>query len=113
MRPVMSDQIIYKKEVYSMPPLKNGIISIFEILGITGSLIVSVSVLPQIIKTYRTKKADDLSLLYLGILITGMVMITLYSVYVRNLIFTLGNIWSVASTGILIVLCYRYRNSAG
>lgn len=93
-----------------MSPLRNGIISIFEILGITGSLIVSASVIPQIIKTYKTKKADDLSILYLGILTTGMVMITLYSLYVGNLIFILGNIWSVASTGILIVLCYRYRN---
>jgi MtN3 and saliva related transmembrane protein len=83
----------------------------FEILGIAGSLIVSVSVLPQIIKTYRTKKANDLSLLYLGILMTGLVMITLYSLHVGNLIFIFGNIWSVASTGILIVLCYRYRNS--
>jgi hypothetical protein len=42
---------------------------------------------------------------------TGMVMITLYSVYVGNLVFIFGNIWSVVSTGILIVLCYRYRNS--
>jgi MtN3 and saliva related transmembrane protein len=83
----------------------------FEILGITGSLIVSISVLPQIIKTYRTKKASDLSLLYLGILMTGLAMITLYSLYVGNLIFIFGNIWSVASTGLLIVLCYRYRNS--
>jgi MtN3 and saliva related transmembrane protein len=83
----------------------------FEILGITGSLIVSVSVLPQIIKTYRTKKANDLSILYLGILMTGLVMITLYSVYVGNLVFIFGNLWSVASTGILIVLCYRYKDS--
>jgi len=96
-----------------MPSSKNGMISIFEILGITGSLIVSVSVLPQIIKTFRTKKAKDLSILYLGILMTGMVMIALYSIHVGNLIFILGNIWSVASTGILIILCYRYRDSSG
>ena len=94
-----------------MSPSRNGIIPIFEILGITGSLIVSVSVIPQIIKTYRTKKANDLSILYLGILMTGMVMITLYSVYVGNLVFIFGNIWSVASTGVLMILCYRYRNS--
>lgn len=85
----------------------------FELLGITGSLIVSVSVIPQIVKTYRTKKTNDLSVLYLGILMTGIVMVTLYSIYVGNLIFIFGNIWSSGSTGILIVLCYRYRNSEG
>jgi MtN3 and saliva related transmembrane protein len=74
-------------------------------------LIVSVSVIPQIIKTYRTKKANDLSILYLDILMTGMVMITLYSLYVGNLVFIFGNIWSVASTGVLMILCYRYRHS--
>ena len=83
----------------------------FEILGITGSLIVSVSVIPQIIKTYRTRKANDLSMLYLGILMTGFIMLTAYSIYVGNLIFIFGNIWSTGSTGILIALCYGCRNS--
>jgi len=94
-----------------MSLLRNGIIPLFEILGITGSLIVSVSVIPQIIKTYKTKKANDLSLLYIVILMTGFVMITLYSIHVGNLIFIFGNIWSTVSTGILIALCYRYRHS--
>ncbi|MEN6432210.1 MAG: PQ-loop repeat-containing protein [Smithella sp.] len=47
----------------------------FQILGITGSLIMCASSVPQIIKTYRMKCADNLSGSYLLILITGMLLI--------------------------------------
>ena len=36
--------------------------NLFELLGVTGSLIVCGSVIPQIVRTYRTKSAHDLSI---------------------------------------------------
>ncbi len=83
---------------------------IFETLGTTGSIVVCVSAIPQILKTYRTKSADDLSILYLGILMFGMTLLQLYSVYVKDFVFIFGNTLSVSSTGILIVLCFKYKN---
>ena len=82
----------------------------FEILGITGSLIMCVSVVPQIIKTYRTRCSDGLSISYLIILMTGMSMIMLYALYVKDMVFIFGNGLALLLTGILVVLWYRYRN---
>ncbi len=83
---------------------------IFETLGTTGSMVVCASAIPQIVKTYKTKSADDLSILYLGILMFGMGLLQLYSLYVKDFVFILGNTLSVSSTGILIVLCFKYKN---
>lgn len=82
---------------------------IFEFMGTMGSVIVCISSLPQIIKTYRTKRADDFSIIYLTSLMVGMVMITGYSVFVSDPVFIFGNGLSLLSTGLLIVLWFRYR----
>lgn len=81
----------------------------FEIMGTIGSLIICISALPQIIKTYRTKKADDISISYLIILMSGMALMMIYSLHVGDLVFIFGNALSVLTTGILIFLCLRYR----
>lgn len=81
---------------------------VFEFLGITGSLIICGSVIPQVIRTYRTKSARDLSIAYLVTLMTGIIMLTLYSVYIRDLVFIFGNVLSILSIGILIGLWKRY-----
>ena len=82
----------------------------FEIVGTIGSLIICISALPQIVKTYRTKKADDLSISYLIILMLGMALMMIYSLHIRDPIFIFGNSLSVLSTGVLIFLCLRYRS---
>jgi len=82
---------------------------IFQTLGTTGSLVVCASAIPQIVKTYRTKSADDLSILYLGILMFGMALLQSYSLYVGDFVFIFGNTLSVSSTGILIALWFRYK----
>jgi len=81
----------------------------FEILGITGSLIMCVSVIPQIMKTYRTRCSDGLSISYLIILMTGMSMIMLYALYVKDMVFIFGNGLALLLMGILITLCFRFR----
>jgi MtN3 and saliva related transmembrane protein len=82
--------------------------NIFEMMGTTGSLIMCASAVPQIWKTYRTKCTDGLSGSYLGILMLGMSLIMVYALYVKNVVFILGNGLSLALTGILIGLWFRY-----
>jgi MtN3 and saliva related transmembrane protein len=83
---------------------------LFELLGVTGSLIVCGSVIPQIIRTYRTKSARDLSIAYLTTLMTGMLMLMAYSVHIRDFVFIFGNVLSILSIGTLIGLWRKYRH---
>lgn len=82
----------------------------FEMMGAIGSLVICISSLPQIVKTYRTKKANDLSISYLIILMFGMTLMMIYSLHIGDPIFIFGNSLSVLSTGVLIFLCFWYRS---
>jgi MtN3 and saliva related transmembrane protein len=81
-------------------------------MGTTGSLIMSASSVPQIWKTYSTKCTDGLSGSYLAILMLGMSLIQIYAMYVNNIVIIFGNSLSLALTGILIGLWFRYRGKA-
>jgi MtN3 and saliva related transmembrane protein len=83
-------------------------LTIFELLGITGSLIICASIIPQVIKTYRTKSARDLSITYLMTLMIGIILLTVYSIYVRDLVFIFGNTLSLLSVALLMMLWKRY-----
>ena len=82
---------------------------IFEILGTTGSLILCASAIPQIVKTYRTKSSDDLSIMYLAILMLGLMLLMVYSIYVRDFVFIFGNTLALSSTGVMILFWFKYR----
>jgi MtN3 and saliva related transmembrane protein len=82
--------------------------TIFEFLGITGSLIICASIIPQVIKTYRTKSARDLSITYLSALMTGIVLLMIYSIYIGDMVFIFGNTLSMLSVSLLMILWKRY-----
>ena len=81
-----------------------------ETIGTLGSVIICSSAVPQIIKTYRTKSSKDLSVFYLYVLLTGMIFMEIYSIYIWNWIFIVGNSLSIAMTGVMILFWYRYCN---
>jgi len=82
---------------------------IFKTLGITGSMIICVSAIPQIVKTHRTKSSDDLSIMYLSTLMFGLALLQSYSFYVRDFVFIFGNSLSILLTGTMIALWFRYK----
>ncbi len=85
--------------------------NIFQIMGTTGSLIMCASSIPQIVKTYRMKCADNLSGSYLAILMLGMTLILFYALHVKDIVFIMGNSISLTLTTILIVLRHKYNTS--
>lgn len=94
---------LFKREVNFM----------FEVVGILGSLIVCISACPQIAKTWKTKKANDLSIYYLLSLMIGILMITIYSIRLADVIFIFANTLSILSTGILIVFWFYFGKKSG
>ena len=82
---------------------------IFEILGTAGSLILCASAIPQIVKTNRIKSSGDLSIIYLATLMLGLMMLMVYSIYVRDFVFIFGNTLALSSTGVMILFWFKYR----
>ncbi len=80
-----------------------------EIVGITAGVFTSVSLLPQLIKLLKTKKAEDLSLFYLAMLLTGLALWVWYGVLRDDppIIFT--NSFSLLLNVTIIILGIKYK----
>jgi len=57
----------------------------FEIIGIAAGILTTVSFIPQIVKGYRTKNLEGVSLLMYLILTSGFSMWLLYGILIKAL----------------------------
>lgn len=80
-----------------------------EMLGYMGGVLVTISLLPQVIKSYRTKSTKDISIVYTLILITGLVLWISYAIL--NKIVPLGVFASIELliTTSLFILKLTYK----
>ena len=54
-----------------------------DFVGVVGGMIISLSLVPQLYKTYRMKNATNISYTYQTIYIVGCTMINIYALYTR------------------------------
>lgn len=77
-------------------------------IGLVAGFLTSIAVLPQVVRTWRTKHARDISIWQPLILITGMVLWLLYGILLGDSPLILANAFSVACYLILIGLKLNY-----
>lgn len=82
-----------------------------EIVGLAAGICTSVSLLPQLFKLLKHKKAEDISLFYLIILFIGLGMWIWYGVLREDLPIIVTNGFSLVINGIVIVLGIRYKRA--
>lgn len=80
-----------------------------EIVGISAGICTSISLLPQVIKLLKHKKAEDISLFYLIILFIGLALWIWYGFLREDLPIIVTNGFSLILNGIIIVLGVRYK----
>lgn len=85
------------------------IMAFVDVIGILASFLVVSAFVPQIAKSYRTKKMDDVSYYLMGILIASAISWMIYG-YLRNDYIIIG-----VNTGVfllnLILALMKYRYS--
>lgn len=87
--------------------LKN--IDFITILGFAAGLLTSVSMLPQLIKTYQQKKAEEVSLFMLIILISGISLWIWYGLKKNDYPIIITNSISLIINIILIYFRNKYK----
>jgi MtN3 and saliva related transmembrane protein len=80
-----------------------------EIVGIFAGICTSISLLPQVIKLLKHKKAEDISLFYLIILFIGLALWIWYGFLREDLPIIVTNGFSLILNGIIIVLGVRFK----
>lgn len=82
-----------------------------DILGIVAGVLTSISMIPQLIKVIREKNVEDISLVMLLILISGLSLWVWYGFKKEELPIILSNAFAVL-VNISLLVCYMlYRKS--
>jgi MtN3 and saliva related transmembrane protein len=82
-----------------------------EIIGIGAGICTAISLLPQLIKLLRTKKAEDISLFYLAILLTGLGLWVWYGFLRQDTPLIVTNSFSFLLNLFLIIVGVRYKHN--
>lgn len=73
-----------------------------DIIGLTAAMLTSLAFLPQAIKTYKSKSAEDLSLSMFLIFITGLILWLTYGLLKNDLPIILSNIITLILAGSIL-----------
>lgn len=80
-----------------------------EIIGIGAGTLTAISLIPQTVKLIKEKKAKDISLFYLVILLAGLAMWIWYGWVKNDLPILVTNIFSMIVNITTLVLGIRYK----
>lgn len=80
-----------------------------DILGIVAGICTSSSILPQIIKTLKKKKAEEVSIFMFIVLMTGNALWIYYRFVKSDIAIISTNFFALALNIVMIVLKFRYR----
>ncbi|MEH2223985.1 SemiSWEET transporter [Nostoc sp.] len=79
------------------------------ILGLAAATITTISFLPQMLKTWQTKSAKDVSLVTLITFISGVFLWLIYGIYLQSLPIILANAVTLIFNLIILWLKIKYR----
>lgn len=68
-----------------------------ELLGFLAGLLTTVSFLPQVVKSLRTRSMEDFNLLFIALMLVGLALWTVYG-------FMLGQLPLIVANGVTIAL---------
>jgi|EP01083_Nonionella_stella_P100998 MtN3 and saliva related transmembrane protein len=85
--------------------------AIIDILGMVGGMIISLSLIPQVYKTYQTKDASSISYTYQFIYIIGCTLINIYAIYTKLWIIYVPCIIEQIMIVMLTIMKVRYASS--
>jgi MtN3 and saliva related transmembrane protein len=79
-----------------------------EYLGYVAAVCTTVSFLPQAFKIMRSKKTNDISLIMYSLLVVGVILWTIYGIYLNDWSLIIAN--SITSISATIVLVFKIKN---
>ena len=86
-------------------------VAITKVVGITAGVFTGASMVPQLIKIIQEKKASQVSVLMLVVLIIGLGLWVWYGFLKEDWPIILTNLFSLAINLTMIFLRYKYRDN--
>ncbi|MDR0306045.1 MAG: SemiSWEET transporter [Chitinispirillales bacterium] len=83
--------------------------ALLELVGSIAGILTTVSLLPQVIKTYRSKSAKDLSLGMFLLFTLGVLMWLVYGIGIQKTPIIAANGVTLVLAGMLLAAKFRFR----
>lgn len=80
-----------------------------DILGFFAGICVTISVIPQILKTWKTKKVKDISLLTFGVLTSGIALWVIYGIFKNDMPIIVTNSISLVLNLVMVYFIIYYE----
>jgi MtN3 and saliva related transmembrane protein len=80
-----------------------------QILGMAAGSISAITFLPQVIKTWRTKSAEDISMLMFTFATISVVMWLIYGIILRDIPIIYTNSLVLVCSLVMLYFKYRFR----
>jgi MtN3 and saliva related transmembrane protein len=80
-----------------------------QIIGLAAGVLTSTSLVPQVVKTIKEKKAEDVSLLMLVVLGMGIALWIVYGVKKNDLPIIATNAFSLLVNITMVILGMKYK----
>lgn len=80
-----------------------------EIIGIVAGVLSCTTFLPQVIKTYRSKSTDDVSLMMFIIASLGSALWLIYGILIQSFALTFTNVIVLIFSLIMLLFKVKYR----
>lgn len=87
--------------------------NIISIVGVIASICTAVSMVPQLIKLIKEKKADDISIFMLLVLFIGVGCWVAYGILKKDWIIIISNSFSFIVNIVLTILTIKFKAKAG
>ncbi|MES2406146.1 MAG: SemiSWEET transporter [Pseudomonadota bacterium] len=78
-------------------------------IGLLAGTLTTVAFIPQVIKIWRSKKADDISVSMFLIFTVGVGLWMIYGIQIASLPVMLANAVTMILALVILILKYRYR----
>ena len=81
-----------------------------QILGLMAGGLTTVAFLPQVIKTWKSKSAKDLSLAMFFVFALGTLLWLIYGIFIQQLPIILANSITLALASVLLYFKLRFKD---
>jgi MtN3 and saliva related transmembrane protein len=81
-----------------------------QVIGIAAGICTSTSLIPQVVKTIKEKKAEDVSLGMLLVLATGIILWIVYGIKKNDIPIIATNAFSLLVNIAMVILGVKYKN---
>ena len=83
-----------------------------EWVGIVAGIFTSASLLPQLIKLLKEKKAHDISIFFLATLLVGLILWVWYGILKKDIPIIATNSFSIVTNLLMIIYGIKYKKAS-